>query len=169
MRDWFSALCLTSLPPINAQTATLHLIPSRTYQSQNTCTALSLGFPLIHFTHACNDMLIFLCLMRTQYLSRLLDTITILHLRMHCHAYLTPHRSSPTQCASHTRVFHSCDHPRVFLTIFTEAARKYCITPANIFNMDEKGYMLGITGLEKVIIMTRDHRDGYAGGAKQCK
>jgi hypothetical protein len=35
--------------------------------------------------------------------------------------------------------------------------------------MDEKGYQIGITGRESVVIMRRGHSDGYAGGAKHCE
>lgn len=32
--------------------------------------------------------------------------------------------------------------------------------------MDEKGYQLGISSRESVVILKRDDQDGYAGGAK---
>jgi hypothetical protein len=47
--------------------------------------------------------------------------------------------------------------------------KKFKIAPSRIFNMDEKGYQLGISGLEKVVIMKHGYRDGYAGGAKDCE
>ncbi|KAF8594770.1 hypothetical protein BDV93DRAFT_549088 [Ceratobasidium sp. AG-I] len=46
----------------------------------------------------------------------------------------------------------------------------YNIPVANRFNCDEKGFQLGVTGRERVLIMKRDPdapRDGYAGGSKQ--
>lgn len=49
--------------------------------------------------------------------------------------------------------------------------RKLEIPTSNKFNMDEKGFRLGVIGSEKVVIMRRgpDRRDGYAGGSKQSK
>jgi hypothetical protein len=43
------------------------------------------------------------------------------------------------------------------------------IDASRIFDRDEKGCMLGITGREKVVIMRCGHQDVYAGGAKDCQ
>ncbi|EUC57432.1 pogo transposable element protein, putative, partial [Rhizoctonia solani AG-3 Rhs1AP] len=56
-----------------------------------------------------------------------------------------------------------------FYVILSNAIKDLSIDASKIFNMDEKGYLLGITGKEKVVIMRRDSQDGYAGGAKDCK
>ncbi|KAG8727911.1 hypothetical protein FRC10_005469, partial [Ceratobasidium sp. 414] len=53
-----------------------------------------------------------------------------------------------------------------FYVLLANVFKKYKITPERIFNMDKKGYQLGITGKETVVIIKHDHRDGYAGGSK---
>lgn len=35
--------------------------------------------------------------------------------------------------------------------------------------MDEKGFPIGITGQEKVVIPTQNNQDGHTGGSKHCK
>ncbi|KAG8697905.1 hypothetical protein FRC08_006247, partial [Ceratobasidium sp. 394] len=53
-----------------------------------------------------------------------------------------------------------------FYVLLSNVLEKYDITLDRIFNMDEKGYQLGITGKETVVIIKHDYRDGYAGGSK---
>ncbi|KAF8721838.1 DDE superfamily endonuclease, partial [Rhizoctonia solani] len=50
-----------------------------------------------------------------------------------------------------------------FYVILSNVLQGYKIDHTCIFNLDEKGFPMGLTGKEKVVILTWDHRDGYAG------
>ncbi|KAF8758803.1 zinc finger protein [Rhizoctonia solani] len=56
-----------------------------------------------------------------------------------------------------------------FYVILSNVLQGYKIDHTCIFNLDEKGFPMGLTGKEKVVILTRDHRDGYAGGIEYIK
>ncbi|KAG9075190.1 hypothetical protein FS749_013162, partial [Ceratobasidium sp. UAMH 11750] len=56
-----------------------------------------------------------------------------------------------------------------FYALLSEVRKEFKIKAENEYNMDEKGYQIGESGSEKVIVVRRsDHRqDGHAGGVKQ--